>query len=1182
MANSVTTLQILEAAFDAIDHIEEVDTFVDKIRRIAAADGSPQILTQANRISEAIQEQTSKTGATILGVGKTVFGALASVAPPPFGTMVGLLGELCGAALKVEANREAVTNLTNRLLALRPAILELVRRQVNPKDLIVKNIIQTLEKAFSLITKCVPPPPDPKDGIFSGFLSFGKSIINQVTTNTQDFAEVHAAIDRTLNDFNFTALVNAQAPSSKQLQDWMELDAAVLRSQMEDIIKQVSANATDAVKSEMAKLQNDISVATSNLAKKTDQMAVQMKVLLRETENERLQIAEDRVKIFEVIGSGGNGEVKTAMLDGGTMIVAKCQKRKQTGFSKEAQEAAANAAKSSAKDIVNEAKLLMRCPHPNIIRCYGITVKNKDTYLLLDMCHQDLHTAIQKSARRVTPDVAAVILLKTSAALSALHRAGQVHRDVKAQNVMVREDGELFLIDMGSAKAEVQNSMASTGSTGNLDAAGTTLLFAAPEILNTLIKSDGGTYRATKKCDVYAFGMLMYNVFTSQVPFSEETVSQYVLFPKIAEGLRPTLPNDVVVPKPMLRLMHDCWHTDPDRRPRIDQVLDRIGQFLAEETDNEREIEWLERWKKFYAENIKDHDMAPLMQKAQSIAYDSGAGPMVCLPEEILPNIARKCANDCVIDEVPTLSEVIAYAKDVLFIPTATTDIFVRMSLRNAPITLTVACAFFVESLKILHREFLELATNVTLQAFLVNRMTKMSEEVLALLMSPSHRFSRAFAAPPGWLELCIGIDELFAGGIHQAAAPVHSPLPSLETPTDNSTATLLPAISALFLSNCKDGTMDTGEVVSLLRTMGFRDAGEHELRRRQIRRGRETKRNAANSVLISVDAFCDFVAILLEDIFVDAPTKTFKTNRDVCSYVAGIIDIEVPTESVSVTQPLTFQAFAAVVDSAFKKVATPTPALSATAARSTSSKSGAVDISGVACIRVTDCRHDPNGCTITLHGKDVLLRGFDADVLCASFHPDGKRLATGTDNQAAPIKVWSLESGTALMSLKGHKDVVGCITFNSEGTLLASGSCDKTAKVYNMTTGKAIATLTGHTSDVNCICFAPDSSFLVTGSDDTTATVWEPTKGTVIAQLLGHTFWVRCAAVNHQSNVVATGSSDKTIKLWNAKTGALLLSIVVGEPVASLAFSDDDTTLRATTEAGETKSWNTSSGKMQ
>ncbi|MBL7782699.1 MAG: myosin kinase, partial [Saprospiraceae bacterium] len=76
--------------------------------------------------------------------------------------------------------------------------------------------------------------------------------------------------------------------------------------------------------------------------------------------------------------------------------------------------------------------------------------------------------------------------------------------------------------------------------------------------------------------------------------------------------------------------------------------------------------------------------------------------------------------------------------------------------------------------------------------------------------------------------------------------------------------------------------------------------------------------------------------------------------------------------------------------------------------------------------------------------------------------------------------------------NLQGHTYSVLSVAFSPDGTRLATGSSDNTAKIWDLNTGKAALTLEGHTHYVRSVAFSPDGTRLATGSDDKTAKIWD------------------------------------------------------------------------------------------
>ncbi|MDZ8228113.1 MAG: WD40 repeat domain-containing protein, partial [Nostoc sp. ChiVER01] len=116
-------------------------------------------------------------------------------------------------------------------------------------------------------------------------------------------------------------------------------------------------------------------------------------------------------------------------------------------------------------------------------------------------------------------------------------------------------------------------------------------------------------------------------------------------------------------------------------------------------------------------------------------------------------------------------------------------------------------------------------------------------------------------------------------------------------------------------------------------------------------------------------------------------------------------------------------------------------------------------------------------------------LTGHDNFVWSVSFSPDGKTLASGSDDKT--IKLWNLDTGKEIRTLTGHDNFVWSVSFSPDGKTLASGSEDKTIKLWNLETAKEIHTLTGHDNPVYSVSFSLDGKTLASGSRDKTIKLW-------------------------------------------------------------------------------------------
>src|SRR5207253_1166535 len=100
-----------------------------------------------------------------------------------------------------------------------------------------------------------------------------------------------------------------------------------------------------------------------------------------------------------------------------------------------------------------------------------------------------------------------------------------------------------------------------------------------------------------------------------------------------------------------------------------------------------------------------------------------------------------------------------------------------------------------------------------------------------------------------------------------------------------------------------------------------------------------------------------------------------------------------------------------------------------------------------------------------------------------SAFSPDGMRFATVNGTAAY---VWAADSGDALLELTGHHGTVTSAVFSPDGTILATGSLDGTARVWDLSNGTSpLAELQATRSGVTTVAFSPDGRKLATGRDD-------------------------------------------------------------------------------------------------
>jgi WD40 repeat protein len=163
--------------------------------------------------------------------------------------------------------------------------------------------------------------------------------------------------------------------------------------------------------------------------------------------------------------------------------------------------------------------------------------------------------------------------------------------------------------------------------------------------------------------------------------------------------------------------------------------------------------------------------------------------------------------------------------------------------------------------------------------------------------------------------------------------------------------------------------------------------------------------------------------------------------------------------------------------------------------------------------------------------------RGVDA----LAFSPDGSLLATGSTDRTA--RLWRVPSGRLvhLLPQRGH---VVAVRFSPRGRSLVTSSTDGSAAVWSVRRGIRMLLLTGSTGAATDAAFSPDGKYVAVAFTDEVARLYDATDGRLLAPLAGHGGPVTSIEFDARSRTIVTGSADGTVRLWSATAGDELVPI--------------------------------------
>jgi serine/threonine-protein kinase len=258
-------------------------------------------------------------------------------------------------------------------------------------------------------------------------------------------------------------------------------------------------------------------------------------------------------RITQFLGAGGMGEVYLGV------------------HAKIGRSAAIKVLNNTAADasfttrFLNEARVQSSLQHPNVATLYDFQEIGDRLFIFMEFVDgESLEDLIAR--RTFAVEDALITFQSICEAIAFIHHHGIIHRDIKSQNIKLTAAGAVKLLDFGIAKDSASHSMTQTGGVIG------TPSYLAPELL------DGK--QASPQTDIWALGVLLYEMLTGSEPFKADTIGALCL--KITVGtFEPPENLNPAISKDVSKIVARCLKKANERYQTTDELMEDVRRVLG-------------------------------------------------------------------------------------------------------------------------------------------------------------------------------------------------------------------------------------------------------------------------------------------------------------------------------------------------------------------------------------------------------------------------------------------------------------------------------------------------------------------------------------------------------------------------------------------------------------------------
>ena len=263
----------------------------------------------------------------------------------------------------------------------------------------------------------------------------------------------------------------------------------------------------------------------------------------------------------------------------------------------------------------NESKAISLLNHPNIVKVYDVSVSDHLQYIVMEYVDgMTLREYLNERGGKLTSRETVHFISQILKALDHAHRNGVVHRDIKPQNIMLLDNGQLRMMDFGIARiSRAENQLLSGKTMGSVH-------YISPE------QAKGDETDCTS--DIYSVGVMMYEMLSGQLPFDAEdavevAIKQISDQPKSLHEIAPQVPAALVeiTEKAMAKLPQNRYASAREMLDALDTYVQNPSvmfeyQYITEDAP-EKVVKRTMNQNKAARQNHPNESAAPRGKKAK-------------------------------------------------------------------------------------------------------------------------------------------------------------------------------------------------------------------------------------------------------------------------------------------------------------------------------------------------------------------------------------------------------------------------------------------------------------------------------------------------------------------------------------------------------------------------------------